>query len=150
MTKSPSKTKKKLFGKPPIVSLGPSPAAVPAVAARIGYAKIVIDSTGALNPAPTKIDVNAGEAVAWLVTNNSDKQAKIKNKKFKKQNTELTPIAFITEQVTVAKNGGSALIFGFVTHLPEDQPDEIKYTVEVRGKKDADYDPDLIIRRPPV
>jgi hypothetical protein len=150
MKKSPSKSKKKLFGKTPIVSLGPSPAGRAAVGARVGFANIIIDETGALNPPPARIDVNAGDAVGWLVTNNSDKEARIKNKKFKKHDTELSPIFFLTERVTVARNGGKAMIFGFVTHLPAGESDDLKYTVEVRGKRDADYDPDLIIRRPPV
>jgi hypothetical protein len=149
MKKSPNKSKK-LFGKTPVISFGPSPAGHAPVAARIGYARLVIDGTGALNPPPARIDVNTGEAVVWLVTNNSDKDVKIKNKKFKKRDTEFEPIAWITERVTAEKNGGTATILGFVIHLPAGASDDIKYTVEVRGKRDADYDPDLIIRRPPV
>lgn len=149
MKKSPSKSKK-LFGKTPVISLGPSPAGKAPIAARAGYANLVIDANGALNPPPARLDVNTGEAVVWLVTNNSDKDVKIKNKKFKKHETELSPIHFLTDRVTAAKNGGTATILGFVIHLPAGESDDIKYTVEVRGKRDADYDPDLIIRRPPV
>jgi hypothetical protein len=149
MKKSPSKSKK-LFGKIPVISLGPSPRGPAPSGLHVAYVTITIDETGALNPPPTLLDVKTGDEVAWLITNNSDRQVRIRNKKFKKNDVELSPIRFINERATAEKNGGTGTISGFVTHLPPGESDRIKYTVEVRGKRDADYDPDLIIRRPPV
>ena len=140
--------RKKSFSKVPTIALGPSLPGPKPVPARIGYAKLVIGADGTLE-APTLIDVNTGDSISWLVTNDSERAAKVKNKQFKKGHAALTPIRFTNERVDVPA-GGSAAITGVVTHLPTSESDHIKYTVEVRGKRNADYDPDLIIRRPPV
>lgn len=153
MKKSAKKNKKKTksFSKIPIIRLGPSPAGPTPLAARVGRAGITINADGKLVESPTKIDVFTGDFVSWLVVNESDKTAKIRTKKFLKHGRESSPIRFLDkDKVTVEKNGGTGTLTGVVVYLPPGESDEFKYTIEVRGKKDADYDPDLIIRRPPV
>ena len=132
----------------PVIDLGRSrlPKA-PVRAPQNVVGMLIIDASGALVP-PTLIDATSGDTITWLVLNDSPRKVHVKTKKFKKNAVEFSPILFKGDNVKVEPSQVGA-INGLVTYLPALEQEDVKYTVEVRGLLNADYDPDLIIRRPP-